>query len=315
MWALTDGLPFKLIHGFRRIARANQADHAYQITTKVMEEVRAQVRARRLVVADALASLEKANIPDKVAALAHLKRARARLKILTRTSSQIASRQPKLGPQSTTLRLLYHRRQHTRNRNAYLAVCALLDDTPACVWNAQINYPSPQLGSFVDVGDAYSHLPSKLDKVVSTTSTVMVVQTSSGNVTLHPYACIRDSTSGQITINFHLLQRFYPNLYTQVLPLLTPAKTFPPTPIIEVEPAGALAQTLNVARARLRLRQPTDPSTSYRLVRELELEDDATIHVLVGGELFKWVGNEMVSTDSVSLEDLFGEESSEEADR
>jgi hypothetical protein len=47
----------------------------------------------------------------------------------------------------------------------------------------------------------------------------------------------------------------------------------------------------------------------------LELEDDATIHVLVEGELFKWVGNEMVSTDSVSFEELFGEESSEEVDR
>lgn len=274
-----------------------------------------EVRARRLVVADALASLENADLFAKAAALAHLKRTRARLKILTRSSSKIASRQPKLGAQSAILYRLYHRRQHTRNRNAYLAVCALLDDTSACVWNAQINYPSPQLGSFVDVGDTYSHLPSAINKVLSTSSTEMVVQASSGNVTLHPYACVRDSTSGQITINFHLLQRFYPTLYTCVLPLLTPAKTLPPAPIIEVEPVGTLAHTLNVVRARIRLHRPTDPPTSYRLVREVELEGDAPIHVLVGGELFKWVGNEMVSTDSVELEDLFGEESPEEADR
>jgi hypothetical protein len=177
------------------------------------------------------------------------------------------------------------------------------------VWNARIDYPSPQLGSFVDVGDAYSHLP-EIDKVLSTSSTEMAIMTSSGQqITLHPYAAIRDSTSGQITINFHLLKRFYPTLYTQVLPLLTPTKTPSASPIIEVEPAGALAHTLQVTRACLRLRRPTDPPSPYRLVREVELEGDATIHVLVGGELFTWVKSAWVSTDNV---DLFGEESSEE---
>lgn len=280
-----------------------------------------ELAARRLVLHDAKGALEAAPPHARDAAATALSKAKARLYTLTRTSTRTAAQaKPHLGEYAKSMQSLFRNRHRHRARTIYLSICALLDETSACVWNTQIDYPSPQSGAFVDVTDAYSHLPFRPLKVVSITSEEMTVRLNSnmsadGNVVhLRPYAAIRDGTSGEVVINFHLLERFYPDLHTRVLNLLsTPISDIATSSLHEVEPvAGGALASLPVVCAHIRLRRPTDPRTPYRLVREVRLIDDANLYTICNGELFTCGGQPV--GEAVCRAEEEAEEEAEEAE-
>jgi hypothetical protein len=165
-------------------------------------------------------------------------------------------------------------------RDTYLRICAILDNSPACVWNVDVIYRFPAYGNFVDLAnDHTSFIPSSNQlTVLSVTTTELVVSDGDRVWQIFPYAVVRDCRSGLLFVNWMMLSTLYPSQSAAVEALLVgltrPMPLFPP-PSDEVEPwpfrlEESVLRSVTSARIRPRRRRGADltlPACKTRLLR------------------------------------------------
>lgn len=186
--------------------------------------------------------------------------------------------------------------------NTYLRICAILHNSPACVWNVDVIYPLPAYGNFVDLeNDHTSFIPSSNQlTVLSITTTELVVSDGDCVWQIFPYAVVRDCRSGLLFVNWMMLSTLYPSQSAAVEVLLVgltrPMPLFPP-PSDEAEPWAfrleeSVLRSVTSARIRPRRRRGADltlPACKASLLRVIAIYgSDLTV---VNGHVYVLRGN------------------------
>lgn len=203
----------------------------------------------------------------------------------------------------TALLLAFHNYHVPVLRQTYSRVCAILDNSPACVWNCDVVYPLPAYGNFVDLSnDHTSFVPSKNSMTTLSITTTELVVTDGDHVwQIFPYAVVRECRSGLLFVNWDMLSTLYPakNAAVAVLLLgLTRPMPMSSPPSDEAEPwpfhlEGLDLRAVTDACIRPRRRRGADltlPNSKARLLRVI---------VVYGSELTVVNGNVYVRRENL----------------